>query len=79
MTKTSLDPAKISQIYMGKDECCRCGCKGEYVVPGDRMFLKRLVRFEKLVCTPGSQTEDFGNYINVSYGNNRAMTVYLND
>lgn len=68
---------RVTQIYLGQDRACRCGCKGEYVEPGHPKFLKRLKRFHSLVCTPGSQTEDWGDYINVSYGNNRAMTIYI--
>ena len=70
---------RISQIYLGKDRICRCGCAGEYVTPEHPMFHKRLKRFHALVCKEGSQTEDGGSYINVSYGNDRAMTIYLND
>ncbi len=68
----------VTSIYMGLDKVCRCGCKGDYQEPGDPMFAKRLKRFMKLWedYTPGDHDDMLG-YKNISYGNNRALTVYF--
>ena len=72
------NPDKVTKIYLGKDRNCRCGCGGEYVYRGEPKFESRLKTFtRKLVdYTPGKHDVD-SNYINVSYGNNRALTVYF--
>lgn len=72
----------VTQIYIGKDKACRCGCNGQYVERGEPMFDKRLKRFERMWAnyTPSTvqNAEDIGpNYFNISYGDNRAITVYV--
>jgi hypothetical protein len=72
------DSEKVSKIYMGKDGC-RCGCEGEYAYPGDSKFERRLEMFQKKFweSTPETRDVELGEYIDVSYGNNRAITVYF--
>jgi hypothetical protein len=73
-----IDYTKVKQIYMGRDKICRCGCAGEYVEPGDPKFDKRLKRFQKMVAeyVPGPHDVD-ETYFNISYGRDRALTVYF--
>jgi hypothetical protein len=73
------DSEKVTKIYMGKDNCCRCGCAGEYVYPGDSKFERRLKMFQKKFweSTPENRDIELGQYVDVSYGNNRALTVYF--
>lgn len=73
------DSAKVRSIYMGKDNHCRCGCAGEYVKRGEPKFDRRLMMFQKklLKYTPTKDDIMVGEYVNVSYGNNRALTVYF--
>jgi len=72
------DFSKVTQIYMGRDKICRCGCAGEYVKAGDPMFEKRLNRFiaKWADYTPGEHDVD-ASYLNLSYGKDRALTVYF--
>ncbi len=69
----------VTRIYLGKDRHCRCGCGGEYVERGEPGFDRRLKRFNKMLCDSINQgnIEFMGDYTNISYGNNRAMTVYF--
>lgn len=75
----AFDASKVTKIYLGKDNHCRCGCGGEYVERGEPMFEKRLQRFAKLWCdyTPDPELDIDGSYYNISYGKNRALTVYF--
>jgi hypothetical protein len=78
MLKPELDISKVTKIYLGKDRACRCGCAGEYVSRGEPKFEKRLNRFAKMWCEYTPEKDDvYGNYLNVSYGQNRALTVYF--
>jgi hypothetical protein len=76
--KMEIDFSKVTKVYMGKDAHCRCGCGGEYVYRGQPFFEKRLARFAKKLSdyTPSKFDVD-STYANVSYGNNRALTVYF--
>lgn len=84
---TTINTSKVKQIYLGRDKICRCGCHGEYVSRGEPMFEKRLNRFLKMAKTydfeknisPGGQTLDYVQnvYLNISYGKDRAMTLYF--
>lgn len=67
----------ITRIYIGT-EGCRCGCRGEYAEPGDPIFEKRVKRFLKMWKDYTPQAHDVDtSYKNISYGNNRVMTVYF--
>jgi hypothetical protein len=73
-----IDKNKITKIYMGRDRICRCGCAGEYVERGEPMFDLRLKRFIRMAETYTVGQDDIGdNYINLSYGQDRALTVYF--
>lgn len=76
----------VTRIYLGRDRICRCGCAGEYVERGEPMFEKRLERFIKMaenynfeehVSAYGGFLDMGDNYMNISYGKDRAMTVYF--
>lgn len=72
--------SQVKQIYSGQDNACRCGCKGTYVSCDDlhnNALKTRLKRVKKLALLPGTEVEYDINYINVSYGNNKAITIYL--
>jgi hypothetical protein len=80
--------SNISQVYFGKDRDCRCGCGGTYTATSymkdprsdvnDSLVEKRLKRAKKLVLE-GAKTTYGDNYVNISTGNNKALTFYFDD
>ncbi len=85
MTK---DISGISQVYLGKDNSCRCGCGGEYMATSymqnprsevnDDKVVKRLNRAKSLI-SKGAEYHLSDTYINVVTGNNRALTFYFDE
>ena len=72
------DAEKVTQIYMGRDKICRCGCAGEYVRRGEPLFDLRVKRFARMWENYKPTEDDLGSsYLNVSYGQDRALTVYF--
>jgi hypothetical protein len=80
---TMIKTERVTQIYLGRDKVCRCGCAGEYVARGEPKFEKRLKRFLKMAqkydfeknTNPVDYMQD--HYLNISYGKDRAMTLYF--
>lgn len=71
-----------TRVYLGRDRICRCGCAGEYVETESPKFSKRLARFMKMAesyqfCDTPDQPDVGDNYLNISYGKDRALTVYF--
>jgi len=80
---------KISQVYQGKDNHCRCGCGGEYTATtfmedprsdvDDVLVAKKLERAKKLISS-GSANPEFGTtYVNVVTGRNRVLCFYFDE
>jgi hypothetical protein len=68
----------VNRIYLGQDRVCRCGCKGSYVERGEPGFERRLKRFARMWASYTPGTDDTNtSYLNLSYGNDRAMTAYF--
>ncbi len=84
---TMINTDKVTKIYLGRDKICRCGCQGEYVARGEPMFEPRLNRFLKMAKTYDFEKNRSINdtpldyceniYLNISYGKDRAMTLYF--
>lgn len=75
---TNFDASKVTKVYLGKDRVCRCGCAGEYVYRGEPKFEKRVANFARKLADYTLTQDDLGdNFMNVSYGNDRALTVYF--
>ena len=80
--------SNISQVYLGKDHCCRCGCGGTYTATSymenprsdvnDSLVEKRLKRAKKLILE-GVEVEYADIYVNISTGENRALTFYFDE
>lgn len=78
MAFASFDPNSVTKIYLGRDRICRCGCAGEYVNKGESKFELRLKRFMKMASDYAPAEGDVdASYLNVSYGKDRALTVYF--
>lgn len=80
-TRFNLDDYELDKIYIGKRDCCRCGCGGDYAdqdSPG--LLNKRFNRFKRM-----AEMGDLITYIDsrqlileITTGKNRCLTVYLN-
>jgi len=78
----------ISQVYVGKDRHCRCGCGGDYTATSymieprsevnDKLVEKRLKRAKRLIEN-GAEYDLEGIYINIVTGDNRALTLYFDE
>jgi hypothetical protein len=78
----------VSQVYMGKRNCCRCGCGGDYTATSfmqdprskvnDSLVAKRLKRAQELV-RQGADTEYGDTWIDVETGQDRTLTFYVDD
>jgi hypothetical protein len=76
--KPTFTAENVTRIYLGADNVCRCGCKGDYQDRGEPLFDKRLKRFAKMWENYQPTDDDLGGfYLNMSYGNDRALTVYF--
>ena len=79
---------QVSQVYVGKDNCCRCGCGGTYVATSfmkdprsgvnDSLAQRRLTKAQNLVKA-GTDVDFGGTYVNVVSGNNRAICIYFDE
>lgn len=78
----------ISCVYMGKRNCCRCGCGGNYTATSfmenprsevnNKLVERRLKRAQKLV--ENGANVDYGNtYVDVQTGNDRTLTFYFDE
>ena len=71
----------VTRIYLGQDRVCRCGCKGEYVQRGEPRFDRRVKRFARMWASYAPTDDDVATgrhgYLNISYGEDRALTVYF--
>ena len=80
--------SNISQVYLGKDHCCRCGCGGKYTATSfmknprsevnNKLVETRLKRAKKLVLE-GVEVEYSDIYVNISTGRNKALTFYFDE
>ena len=80
--------SNISQVYFGKDHCCRCGCGGTYTATSymenprskvdDALVEERLKRAKKLVLE-GAEVMYTDTFVNISTGENRALTFYFDE
>jgi len=78
----------ISQVYVGKNNHCRCGCGGDYTATSymieprsdvnDTLVEKRLKRAKRLIEN-GFEYQIGDIYINIELGSNRALTFYFDE
>lgn len=65
-----------TKVYSGRDHVCRCGCAGKYYYAGDKLFKTIVNRAIKKIAE-GNELEVQSDYVNVSYGDDRAYTIYF--
>lgn len=83
-----LEITGISKVYLGKRNCCRCGCGGEYTSTSymknprskvdDKLVAQRLKRAKKLV-DEGADVDYGDTYIDVQTGHDRTLTFYIDE
>lgn len=88
-TITDLKIENISQIYLGDDRACRCGCVGNYIAStymkeprsevNNSLIQRRLSKALRLIEKEKAEVEYGSNHINVSYGKNKAITIYTDE
>lgn len=82
----SLD--KISQVYTGKRNCCRCGCGGEYTSTSfmknprsevnNKLVEQRLKRAKTLI-NKGADVDYYDTFVDVQTGADRTLTFYFDE
>lgn len=61
-TEISLD--SVESIYIGKGNCCRCGCGGDYFRPSeDSKAIKKIKHYLKKMASGKYNVESIENYI----------------
>jgi len=79
---------KISQVYEGKNNHCRCGCGGEYTATTfmesprsevDNDLVLGKLEIAKALIKGGKKPEFGETYVNISIGWNRALTFYFDE
>jgi hypothetical protein len=80
---------QVSQVYYGKRNCCRCGCRGKYTATtfmnkprtediNDELVSKRLERAKKLV-KEGVDVIYGHTCVDVRTGKNISLTFYFDE
>jgi hypothetical protein len=72
---------KPKQVYVGRNQGCRCGCGGNYHDAGSAGLKASLTRLARMLGA-GEATWDGdtdSSYTNFSYGDNRAVTIYFTE
>lgn len=64
------------KVYSGRDHVCRCGCAGKYYYRDHKLFRSIIGKAIRKI-TEGNELEVTDQYINVSYGDDRAYTIYF--
>ena len=76
-TLRHVNAAFVTQVYVGVDRACRCGCKGLYYKPGDASHTRAVNRANRMLREGSAEVEAEGCYVNLSFGNNRAICLYF--
>lgn len=79
---------QVSQVYSGKRDCCRCGCRGDYTATSfmvnprsdvnDSLVEKRLKRAQRLIGS-GADVNYGDTYVDVETGKDRTLTFYFDE
>jgi hypothetical protein len=81
----------VESVYVGKGNCCRCGCGGDYFRPSeDPKAIKKIKHYLKKMASDNYKVESIDNYIfeiivSERYDTrgrlsaSRVATIYLHD
>lgn len=80
---------KIGQLYEGVRNCCRCGCRGEYIStsyhtsptrsPIDDERISEQLQAAKLFIRSGANFEAGTNYFDIETAPNFTLTFYFDE
>lgn len=73
----AVDYTTATKIYSGRDRVCRCGCAGTYAKSNTRAFALRAKKMAEMIASGEGVIKDGGTYINISFGDDRALTAYF--
>lgn len=79
-TRFDLDKYELIKIYLGQQDCCRCGCGGTYADEDEpKLLKKRWNRFKRLVEAGETITyiDSKELILEITTGLDRCITVYL--
>lgn len=81
--------SNFSQVYMGKQNICRCGCAGKYTATTymdnprtstiDDNAVARMLRRAQKLLKEGADADTGSNYFEVTTGDNRCLTFYFDE
>ena len=86
-TFMNIEIDKISHVYKGKRDCCRCGCGGDYISTSfaerpnevnDKLVARRLQQ-AKVLLQNGADYDEGDNYLDVETGDNKTLTFYFDE
>lgn len=67
--------ADITKIYHGRENCCRCGCGGNYFERGDRGFTRVL----NAIAKPDFKPLNKGDIMHTNYGEVKCAGIMVGD
>ena len=74
--ETQILKLDVVKIYVGRQNCCRCGCGGNYHLPGSVGFTKAFNKFMR----SSDMAESIDNYIfEKDTAPGRCITLYLEE
>ena len=74
---------QVDKVYIGKGNCCRCGCGGEYFYAKEEVNAKKIAHYLKKMASGKYAVDVQDGYIfqiDLSKsGHDRVATFYLHD
>lgn len=79
---------KISQVYKGKRNCCRCGCGGDYTSTSfmknprsvvDDIRVEEYLQKAKRLVNKGNSVDFYDTCVDVKVGQHSSLTFYFDE
>ena len=85
-----IDISKISQVYHGKRDCCRCGCGGEYIATSymyqprsakvnDKLVQEHLDWAKHMLTIENANFDAGETWFDVEIGRDKSLTFYFDE